>query len=199
MRKQGTRPETHGHHRSSRPGSAGAGRPSLEFTFHHGVCVMFEAIASYFPMQQRRIPWRVTATAALGLSVLLVAGPALALDAVLIPVMVEARGKDDIGRQLASAIRESIRASAGYRLVVEQSETPLWTLHVITVDPGPPNGLQTAYSVTYAVGALYFTSVVGICGQDVVQECAAKLLSNLDRYETALQKAEAGRNVPRTN
>ena len=159
---------------------------------------MFEAIA-YIPLQQRRIPWRVTATAALGLSVLLIAGRAFAADAVPVPVMVEVRGRDDIGRQLASAIRESIRASAGYRLVVEKSETPLWTLHVITVDPGPPNGVQTAYSVTYAVGAVYFTSAVGICGQDVVQECAAKLLSNLDRYETSLRKADAERKVPRTN
>jgi hypothetical protein len=113
-----------------------------------------------------------------------------------VPVNVEESGNDSVGQRLAFAVREKIRASAGYKLV-EHADSRV-TISIVSLDPehseGSP-GLSTAASIAFTMTNLnsfqrtnpqtyypiFLTHLVMVVGSARVNEQAESILAALDK------------------
>ena len=116
-------------------------------------------------------------------------------------------GEDAVGKQLAFALREAIRSSAGYKLVGRDDYG--MEVRLITIDPersSQGSGNWTVASVTVVMAnflqyekgnpqtwyPIYMTSVVMTVGGQRTSEQAKSILATvddaLDKYRTAASK-----------
>jgi hypothetical protein len=130
-------------------------------------------------------------------------GPALDEPTAAVPrvaVFFAASGEDPVGRQLAAAIRESLRQAPGLSLV-EREEDGFIGVHVTTLDPGRHNpaltpDTSTVYSVAWTITSpgerhaqLYLSSSVGVCGGVAVALCGKGIASQTDEKAAEMKDA----------
>lgn len=94
---------------------------------------------------------------------------------------------DDIaGQRLVSAIGERIRASTSM-IITTKRDIPRIVVSITTLDPTPPNGRQTIYSVSFVydgppgpLRGVYLGNTVGLCGPDRTQGCADSIVAAME-------------------
>jgi len=109
---------------------------------------------------------------------------AISIDA-QINVYISNTSKDIVGSRLAYKIKENIRKSSGMQLVPAENESVI-QIRMVTLDPGN-NGNSTVYSVVWTItqltnlsAKLYWTSSVGTCGSNRVDEVSESLVAQTD-------------------
>ncbi|MBB5409654.1 hypothetical protein HDG34_003596 [Paraburkholderia sp. HC6.4b] len=125
----------------------------------------------------------------------LACGAASAQQYARVTVYVEDGAEDTQGHRLVYAVKEQVRRSAGMQLAeVEKDST--FQLHLSSIDPDNTN-IRAAYSVVFtlvnmsAPGSfpLYLDSTNGICGAQVIDQCADSIVARLDRTVSNLRAA----------
>jgi hypothetical protein len=106
-----------------------------------------------------------------------------------VPIVVSVTSKDRVGTNLAHRVREQFRASAGFRLV-EQETAAVWVVRLITLARNDDQTL-TVYAVIWTVNDLYMHSIVGICGANRTDSCATTIIAKTDKLD-----AEVAATVP---
>ena len=137
----------------------------------------------------------LTALAALVALAALAPSVAAAQDKI-IPVEVSHTGKDPVGQNIVSHLKEKIRATRRLKLV-QGVDAPRMKMVLTSVtsgdsrDPEASSALATAFvydDPTVPIdGALILTHVYD-CGRDRAESCAQRLLSILDRQISYLQE-----------
>lgn len=99
-------------------------------------------------------------------------------------IEIVATSDDNVGQRLVSAIREKIRALNTMTLTTKR-DVPRVIVSIITLDPAPPTGTQTIYSVTFVYDAppgplvgIYLGNSVGLCNSDYTQYCADNIVAD---------------------
>jgi hypothetical protein len=108
-------------------------------------------------------------------------------------IYVEDHTEDVQGHRLAYAVKEQIRTSAGMRLVDTFNESAL-QVHLASIDPDN-NQARTVYSVAISLINLtapgmfpyYLDSTTGVCGRQVIDQCANSLVAALDNDLSAVR------------
>lgn len=107
-------------------------------------------------------------------------------------VWVGATANDQVGRQLAFAVKEGIRRSAGLQLADRPDDARI-SINLVTLDPDD-RGVSTVYSAVYTVETfhetpvtMYLTQFVGVCGSSKVQSCAQGLVAITDEQSTKVR------------
>ena len=119
-----------------------------------------------------------------------------------VAVAVDATAEDQVGGRLVYALREGLRSSQGLTLVPQTRDSRV-QVRIVTMDPDPATspGHQTIYSAVWTVttpecGPLwYWTNLVGTCGTNRIDQCAAGLVANTDKV--AIELDEFVRSHPR--
>jgi hypothetical protein len=129
--------------------------------------------------------------------VLLAAGVCLAQAAKKIPVAVNHSGDDQVGRSVAFALKEAIRASQGFVLIETDTKTPRIMIVAESVEAlvAPLKGgvSAIAYSIIYyrtkapGVG-IFLGSKVQSCGPDIIEFCAKQILPAIDQASDFLRR-----------
>jgi hypothetical protein len=111
-----------------------------------------------------------------------------------IPVLVDHSGKDNVGQQYAFELKEGIRASQAFRLVVD-SESPHVAVRLVSVAEDSQENLASAVAYTIAYDSsstpgigILLTMGVNSCGRTAVKRCALGLLPKVDRQVDALRE-----------
>lgn len=108
------------------------------------------------------------------------------------PVYVQATAPDAVGNRLVYAIREGIRRSSAMRLV-DREQDGFLSLRIVTLDPdeSSSSSLRTVYSIVWITKTLheppvsmYLTNSVGVCGANMVLQCADNLVADTDNQAT---------------
>ena len=137
---------------------------------------------------------RCVSVAVLAMSVL--ASVASAQTTTKYAVFVSHSGEDTVGKQLAYAVREELRKSAGYSAGSER-ESP-WEIGLVSLDPDRSSGQPgnwSAVAVTFTMRNLlpykagspqtwlpiFLSSGIHIVGSSRVEEKARSLVAELDR------------------
>lgn len=101
-------------------------------------------------------------------------------------IEIVATSEDVVGQRLVSAIRERIRASTSLNITTKR-DVPRVIVSIVTLDPAPPNGTQTIYSVTFVYDGppgplvgVYLGNSFGLCNSDRTQSCAASIVADMD-------------------
>jgi hypothetical protein len=110
-------------------------------------------------------------------------------------IYVEYTTEDNQGHRLAYAVKEQIRTSAGMRLVDSAGDSGL-QVHLGSIDSSGTQ-TQTAYSVAYTVRDFshpdgfpyYLDSTGGICGAQVIDQCANAIVARLDNNLSLIRAA----------
>ena len=102
-------------------------------------------------------------------------------------VEIVAASDDNVGKSLVSALRERIRASAASLSLTTKRDIPRVVVSIITLDPAPPSGVQTIYSVTFIydgppgpLAGVYLGNSVGLCSPERTQSCADSIVAELE-------------------
>ena len=131
-----------------------------------------------------------------GVLVLLVSAPILSLAQTKTPIELDHTGKDNAGRLFAFELKEAIRGSQSMRLLEGPSVEPRIRVLLVSIDAtgGSQTGIRTAVStsilydsVDVPLGGAYLTSLVQICGRNVMAACARDLLADIDREIESLR------------
>lgn len=98
-----------------------------------------------------------------------------------VKIYVSSTSQDQLGKQLAFALRERIRSSGGYAEAYD-SDSATVEIKSVTLDPDELSSQgRTIYpwtmlwNLTGKIRGLYVTSSVGICGRSKIDECAGGL------------------------
>jgi hypothetical protein len=102
-------------------------------------------------------------------------------------VEIVAASDDSVGKSLVSALRDRIRASAASLSLTTKRDIPRVVVSIITLDPAPPSGVQTIYSVTFIydgppgpLAGVYLGNSVGLCSPERTQSCADSIFAELE-------------------
>ena len=102
-------------------------------------------------------------------------------------IEIVATGDDPMGKTLVTAIRERIRALPSSMSITTKRDVPRLVVSVVTLDPAPPNGVQTIYSVTFIydgapgpLAGVYLGNSVGLCSPERTQTCADSIVAELE-------------------
>jgi hypothetical protein len=125
-----------------------------------------------------------------------------------IPVSVFSESKDDnIGSQIVLELKEAIRSSERFSLIdgkpfdrrhqrFKEDSLGFLAMYVATLADGDS---RSFYSVAFTYNSLtvplnggFVDHLVGVCGKQVIADCARSLLSDLDRATDAIQEATPG-------
>lgn len=136
---------------------------------------------------------KLSTVIAVSAAVALLGAPTRALAAGKVNVGISHTGEDTVGSQLAFALREAVRRSAGYELVPERDA--LLTIHLVTLEPREnAQGGWTVTSVVYTMQnrlaleprdpqtwyPIFLTAQVAVSGRDAVPSIALAILGGLD-------------------
>jgi hypothetical protein len=98
---------------------------------------------------------------------------------------------DIVGSRFCFALKEKIRASAGFKLQSEDDKDR-WTAgaHVLCIDPDRDSatGLRSVVAMTITTtapltAAFYLTTIIYVIGRDRVDDMASSALSDIDKEE----------------
>ena len=97
-----------------------------------------------------------------------------------------ATSDDSVGQRLVVAIRERIRASISMTITTKR-DIPRIVVSITTLDPAPPSGTQTIYSVSLVYDGppgpligVYVGNTVGLCGAERIQGCADSIFAAME-------------------
>jgi hypothetical protein len=114
-------------------------------------------------------------------------------------VKVEAGGDDPVGRSLTYQVREGLRKSSAFELVMREEDSTM-QIRIATLDPDMGKGNFTVYSVVWTgsfpgapwSGLRHFLrQTIGGCGLHRVEGAAAEILAETDNLEAEILKGEA--------
>ena len=118
-------------------------------------------------------------------------GTSVACRAERIKVKFECTCDDQVGKQYATALRDSLATSPRYVEMVAESEPKSegskdkvfhFVISVVSMDTASPAaGRQEAMSVVITAGSAILDQRVLVCGVEVVTHCSAATLANLDK------------------
>ena len=111
-------------------------------------------------------------------------------------IYVEDSTEDTQGHRLAYQVKEQIRTSASMQLVDSVGDSGL-QVHLVSIDSSNGMQTQTAYSVAYTVTDFahpkgypyYVDSTGGICGSQVIDQCANSIVARLDNNLSIIRAA----------
>jgi len=101
-------------------------------------------------------------------------------------IEIVANSDDNVGQRLVSVITERIRASTAMTVTAKR-DIPRMVVSIVTLDPAPPNGMQTIYSVIFVyddpsgpLRGVYLGNSVGLCASAQTQRCADTIVADMD-------------------
>lgn len=113
-------------------------------------------------------------------------------------VYVEGSADDTQGQRLVYAVKEQIRRSAGMSLVDDEKASG-FQVRLVTEDVD--NGsIRTEYAIVITMMNLaspgsfpyYLDSTIGVCGSNVVDQCASTIAARIDRDASTIRAALKG-------
>src|SRR5262249_8005648 len=111
-------------------------------------------------------------------------------------VAVVHEGEDSVGRGVAFALKEAIRASQGYVLVDDSGVNPRLVARIVSVEidvAGKGNSSAVGTAILYDSGkmparGIFLNSVTQYCGRERIEWCAKSILVAIDRLADRLWK-----------
>jgi len=118
-------------------------------------------------------------------------------DAQRVNVSADFTAPDDVGKQIASKIRQKIALSPLMTFISSEKTTSL-RLKLVTLNPDDGSSQnQTVYSKVLVFHPdsggldLYLSSSVGTCGRNKVDQCAETIFADIDEWADAIRKNPA--------
>jgi len=113
-------------------------------------------------------------------------------------VSVEGGGDDPVGKTLIYQLREGLRKSSAFELVMREEDSTM-QIRIATMDPDKGKGNWTVYSVVWT-GSLpapgsglrhFLRQFLGGCGMHRVEDAAGQIIAETDNLEARILKGKA--------